>query len=140
MTNYTARVYLALRGDFNPFEFAKRISLTPDTCIDKHSRNPLRQLPKTTLLDYADTRTSDELIDLEKLADQAIEILEPHLDAFVSTVARCKPEVVLQVVLYFPTSDEVPTPIMIFSARAIRFLAALGGSIDVDTYRSDGTD
>jgi hypothetical protein len=140
MMAYTARIYLSLRGDFNPFEFAKRISLTPDTCIDKHSRNPLRRLPKTTLLDYADTRTSVELIDLEKLADQAIEILEPHLDDFVSAIARFQPEVVLQVVFYFPTSAEVPIPIMIFSARAVRFLAALGGSIDVDTYRSGGTD
>lgn len=34
MTIYTARVYLALRGDFNPFEFAKHIDLAPDTCTD----------------------------------------------------------------------------------------------------------
>jgi hypothetical protein len=138
MTDYTARIYLAIRGDFNPFEFTESIGLTPDVCIDKHSRNPRHQLPKTTLLDYADTRTSAKLIDLDKLADQVLEILEPHLDEFVSAVARFKTEVVLQIVLYFPTSDEVPTPIAGFSARVIRFLAALGGSIDIDSYRSDG--
>jgi len=137
MNDYTARVYLAFHGDFNPFEFAKCVRLMPAECVDMHSRNPERQLPRTTLLHYADTHTSTRLIDLYQLADQAIGILEPHLDEFVAAVARFKTDVVFQVILYFPASGEVSTPIAGFSARVVHFLSALGGSIDIDSYLAD---
>lgn len=35
-----------------------------------------------------------------------------------------------------PVADEVPTPILAFSERVVRFVAAVGASIDLDWYRA----
>ena len=136
MTDYAARIYLKIRGDFDPFEFAKRIPLEPATCIDKHTHNPERRLPRTILLDYADTRTDTKLINLYTLTDQCIDSLKPFRDEWIAAVTHFHATIVLQVVLYFPMSEKVSTPIFGFSAGALDFIASLGGSIDVDTYRA----
>jgi hypothetical protein len=127
--------YFGLHGDFNPFEFARRIALQPHQCIDMHSRNPLRKLPRTSILDYAQFETAAPIVDIDDLSQKVVTILEPHQEALASAITNSGATATLQVVLYFPVSEDVSTPILIFSQRVIRFLAAVNASIDIDSYR-----
>jgi hypothetical protein len=135
MPTHTAYIYFGIQGDFDPHEFAGLINLPPDKCIAKHSSNPEHKIPKTSLLRYAQVETFSDLIDIYELAERSVDILEPHLDSFVSTIRSYGAEAVFQVVLYFPTSEDISTPAFGFSKRVVSFIASTGASVDIDTYR-----
>jgi hypothetical protein len=136
MPTPTAYLYLGIQGDFDPYEFASRVRLTPDKCIAKHASNPAHEIPKASLLRYAQVETFSELIDIYELAERSIDILEPHLDSFSSAIRDYEAETVFQVVLYFPISENISTPAFGFSKRVVSFIASVGASVDIDIYRS----
>jgi Domain of unknown function (DUF4279) len=135
MPTATAYIYFGIQGDFDPHEFAGMIQLSPDKCVAKHTSNPEHKIPKTSLLRYAQVETFSDPIDGYELAEKSIGILEPHLDSFVSAIRSHDAEAVFQVVLYFPVSEDVSTPVAGFSKRVVSFIATTGASIDIDTYR-----
>ena len=136
MPTHTAYIYFGIQGDFDPHEFAGLVDLPPDKCVGKHTSNPEHKIPKTSLLRYAQVETFSDLIDVYELAERSVDILEPHLDSFVSTIRSYDAETVFQVVLYFPVSEDIPTPAFGFSKRVVSFIASTGASVDIDTYRS----
>ncbi|MFC4994727.1 DUF4279 domain-containing protein [Rubritalea tangerina] len=136
MSQHTAYIYFAIRGDFNISHFESFIPLKADECTAKYSRIPERKLPRTNLLGYGKVSTNKELIDIYTLADEAVDILLPHQEKFATLLSDSAATAHLQVVLYFPTFEEIPTPIFGFSSKVITFLDKLGASIDIDTYRS----
>ena len=136
MPTPTAYIYFGIQGDFDPHEFADRIQLLPDKCVAKHASNPEHKIPRTSLLRYAQVETFLDLIDIYELAERSIDILEPHLDSFASTIRDYDAEAVFQVVLYFPVSEDISTPAFGFSKRVVSFIASAGASVDIDTYRS----
>ena len=136
MPTPTAYIYFGIKGDFDPHEFARRIQLSPDKCVVKHTSNPKYKIPKTSLLRYAQVETFTDLIDVYELADRSVDILEPHLDSFASTVRSFGADAVFQVVLDFPISEDISTPAIGFSKRVVSFIASTGASVDIDTYRS----
>ncbi len=131
----TAYIYFGLAGDFDPYEFAARIPLLPDKCVAKHARKPELKIPRQSLLHYAQLGTFSELIDVYELAEKAVNILEPHLDSFASAIRDYDATATLQLVLNFPVSESVSTPMLGFSKRVVAFVASAGASIDIDTYR-----
>ncbi|MFN6094618.1 MAG: DUF4279 domain-containing protein [Verrucomicrobiota bacterium] len=136
MPTHTAYIYFGIQGDFDPHEFAALIDLPPDKFVAKHSSNPEhRIIRKTSLLRYAQVETFSEIIDIYELAERSVDILEPHIDSFISTIRSCGADAVFQVVLYFPISEEISTPALGFSKRVVSFITATGASIDIDTYR-----
>ena len=137
MPDPTAYVYFAIRGDFDPHAIAASIALEPDKCVKKHSHDAERQLPRTSLLDYARQETFDELVDVYTLAERVVDILEPHAPSLVAALRSCPAAAAtLQVVVWFPVeSSNVSTPILGFSQRVTAFMATLGAGIDIDSYR-----
>jgi hypothetical protein len=136
MPTHTAYIYFGIKGDFDPYEFAGLINLPPNECVAKHSSNPEHKIPKTSLLRYAQVETFSDLIDIYELAERSVDILEPHLASFVSAIRSFGADAVFQVVLYFPTSEDISTPAFGFSKRVVSFIASTGASVDIDTYRS----
>ncbi len=136
MSTPTAYIYFGIHGDFDPHEFSGRIPFSPDKSVAKHTSNPKRKIPKTSILHYAELETFSALIDIYNLAERSVDILEPHLEYFASAIRDFDAQATFQVVLYFPISQDVSTPIFGFSKRVVSFIAATGASIDIDTYRS----
>jgi hypothetical protein len=136
MLTHTAYTYFGISGDFDPYKFATRIQIVPDECTAKHSRNLIHNLPRASLMRYAQLETHSALIDIYDLAERSLDILEPHLDSFCAAIREFNAKAVFQVVLYFPISEDITTPVVGFSKRVISFIASSGASVDIDTYRS----
>ncbi|MBK1883447.1 DUF4279 domain-containing protein [Luteolibacter pohnpeiensis] len=135
MPTHTAYIYFGIQGDFDPYEFANRIKLSPDECVAKRANNPDHQIPKASLLRYAQVETFSDLIDIYELAERSIDILEPHLDSLISAIRDYDADPIFQVVLYYPVSEDISTPAFGFSKRVVSIIASTGASIDIDTYR-----
>jgi len=135
MKKCSAYIYFGLSGDFAPSEFDARIPLEADKCEAKHSRDPAHKLPRTTILRYAEHKTFDDLIDIYVLSDLVVDVLMPYVETFKSAIEEFDAEPRFQVVLHFPTSEDISTPAFGFSTKVINFIALVGGHIDIDTYR-----
>jgi hypothetical protein len=131
----TAYAYFGISGEFNPDEFSAGIGLAPAECLPKHSKDVGRGIPKDSILHYAKVETSSPVIDIYQLTERMVDILEPHRDRFASMIADNKATACLQIVLNFPSSDEVATPVFGISNRVASFVAFTGASIDIDCYR-----
>lgn len=129
--------YFGISGDFQPDAFVSRVPIEPTRTLAKHSSNPKRRIPRSTLIRYAECRAKPELIDFEMLAESIVETLHPQRAAIREAIEVCNARAVLQFVLYFPMNEEIPTPIMSFSRRVISFLDAVGATIDIDSYPGD---
>jgi Domain of unknown function (DUF4279) len=136
MLTHTAYTYFGISGDFDPYKLATRIQLVPDECTAKHSNNSIHNLPRTSLMRYAQLETYSALIDIYDLAEKSLDILEPHLDSFSAAIREFNAEAVFQVVLYFPISEDIAEPAIGFSKRVISFIASTGASVDIDSYRN----
>jgi hypothetical protein len=135
MPSPTAYVYFGIHGDFNPHAFAERIQLSPDKCVAKHASNPEPKLPKTSFLRYAQVETFSELIDIYELTERSVDILEQYSDSFATAIRDFNAIATFQVVLHFPVSEDIATPIFGFSTKVVSFIASQGASVDIDTYR-----
>lgn len=135
MSDPTAYAYFGIKGDFDPLDASRTIPVSPDECIAKHSRNPEHKVPRISILRYAEVSTHDRLIDVYVLAEKVVEKLEPHQEALRRMIDTHGVDALLEVVLHLPVSKDVSLPILGFSQRVVRFLAATGASIDIDCYR-----
>ena len=131
----TAYIYFGIAGDFNPWEFANHISLPPDKCIAKHTKNRELEIPKSSLLRYAQVETFSKLVDVYELSEKLVALLEPYLNQLVSAIRMYAATATLQIVLSFPISEDISTPILGLSRRVVSFIASTEASVDIDTYR-----
>ena len=131
-------IYFGLRGDFDPDDVARDIDLSPTEAVAKHARSPARRIPRCALMRYAQTYADpgEPVLDLDKLADEVVSKLEPYTAQFAKAIHEHRATATLQVVFEFPVSDEESTPVLGFSNRVARFVAATGARIDVDSYRA----
>jgi len=132
-------IYFGLAGDFDPDAVAREIDLAPTERAAKHSRNAERKLPRCSLMRFGQNHaeTKDGVLDIYELAEKVVDQLEPYTLQFADAISKHRAEATFQVVFEFPVSAEVSTPILGFSARVIRFVAATGSSIDMDSYRTE---
>jgi hypothetical protein len=130
-------IYFGLTGEFDPAQVEAELGLKPTRSMAKHARDTNRQLPRCSLMRFAQLHADTDagVLDIYTLADNVVDALMPYASRFADVVRRYKIEARLQVVFDFPISDDVSTPIMGFSNRVIQFLADTGASIDMDSYR-----
>ena len=130
-------IYFGIRGEFDPNDLASRIGMAPTKSAARHSRDPERKIPRCSTLRFAQTHADagDEAVDLYGLADAVYQKLKDHKDKIAQVVKTHDVVATFQVVLEFPVSDDVPTPAIGFSPGVVNFVAEVGASIDIDTYR-----
>jgi hypothetical protein len=77
-----------------------------------------------------------ELVDVYSMSAALIELLIPRESRITAAMKEHNLEAVLEVVLTISADETVSTPAIGFDAPVVAFMSRLGGSIDVDTYRS----
>jgi hypothetical protein len=124
-------VYFVLRGDaFDPAVVTAALGIEPSRVNRK-----AHYIPKRSSWELSTGKISAEIIDVYKMGESLIDKLAESADAIRSVAAEHNLEATLQVVLTVSPDDRLPTPAIGFSRESIRFLASVGASIDVDTYR-----
>ena len=133
----TSYIYLTLAGDFDPDEVASKLSLRPWQSYKKSSRSVERCLPRTSRLSYGRVEVTNEVPDVYELSEKMVDILDPYRDEFRVVSERKDVEVCCSVCLWMMRDLSISTPPIGFSTRVTSFIAYVGASIDVDTYRDD---
>jgi hypothetical protein len=124
-------VYFSLRGDsLAPDVVTARIGIVPT-----RSRIKADPRPRTSAWELSSGRVTGEVVDVYDLASDLVERLAPKADAIRSLIGEFKLSATLQVVLTISADDALSTPAIGFDTTVIAFLASVGASIDVDTYR-----
>ena len=130
--------YFGVRGDFDPAALAFEMGLIPQRCVRKHSKDPDRGLPRSSLLRFAEVVSPADdrgAADVYDLARAVVAGLDGRSGPIAAALRGSNAVATLQVVLYlYPGPDGAVTPAIGFDAAVVRFLAAVGASIDVDSY------
>lgn len=131
-------VYFGIYGEFDPDVLAAKIGIEPTRSQAKHSRDPARHLPRTSILRFAQTHADENIpvVDVYELAEAVYRKLKDHRRQIADVVKAYEVSATFQVVLDFPVSDEVSTPAIGFSEDVVKFISDVGASIDIDTYRA----
>ena len=129
------RVYFGLWGDFTPSEATERIGIEPTESWLKHSRFPERKVPKESIWDYSSETIKDDIVDVYLLSRKVVDDLLPHTEKIRDYISEKNLRARLEVVLYISSDDSVSTPIIGFDETVLKFLADVGATIDIDTYR-----
>ena len=133
----TSHIYLTLAGDFDPEEIADMITLQPWQSYKKNSRSVEHSLPRVSRLSYGKIEVAEEVPDVYAMSEQMVDLLEPYRDEFKAVSERSDVEACCSTCLWMMHDLSISTPPIGFSARAIAFIAYVGASIDIDTYRDD---
>lgn len=84
---------------------------------------------------YSTETVIEDYIDIYEMSESVISALEPFSDRIKDAMRSMNLCGVLQVVLYLSMDDSLPTPAIGMSERTVNFVASVGASIDIDTYR-----
>ena len=125
------RVYFGLFGsDFNPE--ALDLGIRP---TETRRRGDPR--PKLSSWILSTDKVVSDVVDIYSMSSALVASLTPHVENIVAAMKTHKLEAVLEVVLTISPDDSVSTPAIGFDAVVVAFVAKVGGSIDVDTYRGE---
>lgn len=124
-------------GEFDRHELTNFIGLQPTSSWNRGEKNPERGIPKCSQWDYSSPLIVDEIVDIYDLSECLIERLEPFAERIKEAIKTWNLSAVLQVVLRISMDDRLSTPGIGFTPRVLAFVTGVGGSIDIDTYRSD---
>ncbi|MDQ8196402.1 DUF4279 domain-containing protein [Coraliomargarita sp. SDUM461004] len=135
MNTNEGRVYFALFGDsFDPDELTEFLGIEPTSVSRKGERIP-DQLPKCSSWQISTDNIKNEIIDIYEMAESIVEPLQKHHERISEAMHRFNLAAVLQVVLWISDNEKHPMPAIGFETETIKFLAEIGASIDVDTYK-----
>jgi hypothetical protein len=133
----TGEVYLNLFGDeFNPDEVNEHIGLVGATVRRKGERRPEVPLPRVSSWAFSTGKIEDEVIDVYAMSEALITKLAPYVEKIVEVKEKFALTCVLQVVLRIDQDETKSMPAIGFEHAVIDFLNAVGGTIDIDTYRN----
>ncbi|WP_430453830.1 DUF4279 domain-containing protein [Rhodopirellula europaea] len=130
----SAYVYFGLYGEFDPAQLVDHLKITPTSTSRKGSRNPELVIPRQSHWKYGTDEKTAAVIDIYEMADSIVADLEPHHGDIVSAIREFKLDAMLQVVIRFSTDDEISTPAIGFSRKALSFVDLVSATIDIDTY------
>lgn len=131
MTN-EGRVYFALYGkDFDSDEVTRLVGLEPTAA--RHKADPK---PKHSIWEVSSDCIKDDVIDTYEKPSALVARLKPYAGKIADVKKQLGCEAVLEVVLWITTDESKSTPAISFDPKVISFLATVGASIDVDTYRN----
>ncbi len=80
-------------------------------------------------------RKESDVLRVDEIAESLIVQLENHAEVIAAAVAEQSLYAVLEVVLHISMDEDISTPALGFSSKAIAFLNKVGAEIDVDIYR-----
>ena len=124
-------IYFALYGaDFDPDQVTEAIGITPSST--KRKANPTPKQPAWIL---SSGLRHGEVLDLYPISSDLIRQLRPHQAAIQSAITTFRLTPILQAVLSIPEVGTIPTPSLGFDQGVIDFLASVGATIDIDTYK-----
>ena len=112
MSSSNNYVYFGLRGDVDPDALAAEIGIEPTESRAKHSRDPERKIPRTSLLRFAQVHADkdDECPDVYELAEAVCGQLRPHASEIARAVKAHGLEATLErLVLRGPADRECGT-------------------------------
>lgn len=130
-------VYFAFSGEnFDPDELTTFLGIQATQAWKKSTRDLERGLPKRGIWNFSSEKVVNELIDVYELSSRLVEQLKPKTQRIIEAKSRFNVEPYLQVVLWISMHEEHSTPAIGFEVDVIEFLAQVGASIDIDTYRN----
>jgi len=133
----TGAVYSNLFGDaFNPDEVSQYIGLVGATVRRKGEQRPEIPLPRVSAWTFSIGKVEDEVIDVYAMSEALITRLAPYVEKIVEVKEKFDLTCVLQVVLWIDQDETKSMPAIGFEHVVIDFLNTVGGTIDIDTYRS----
>lgn len=128
----SAEVYLSLRGDsLEPDAVTAAIGVVPTRIGLKASPTP-----KTSYWHFSSGKVVAEVVDGHELAETLVLPLLSRAATIRAVAQRYGASLTLQVVLTISMDDRLSTPGIGFSEAVVGFLASIGATIDVDTYRA----
>ncbi len=135
-----AEVYFSLstREDFDPDLITARLGIEPTGILrraDPRPRINRWQLSSGMIQDDPDKGI---FVDVYPMARSVIDRLAPHADAINALKSQYPLEAMLSVVLYiaWDEDDIRGAPPIGFDEATVAFLAKVGASIDVDSYKA----
>jgi len=126
-------VYFALMSDrdFDPALVSQRLGIEPSRVLRK--ANPK---PKITSWALSSGKVAGEVVDVYAMSAPLISRLTPLTERIRQLMSELDLSAVFQVVLHISMDDAKSTPAIGFDSATVKFLADVGASIDVDTYRA----
>jgi hypothetical protein len=131
-----AEVYFRLSGDdIDPNEVTSYLGLTPSESKRKGEGGRYNPKLEYSYWKFSSGKKLDDIIDVYEMASRLVAQLSPATERIIEISAKYKLTACLQVVLTITTDQTKSTPAIGFDVAVIKFLSAVGASIDVDTYR-----
>ncbi len=134
-------VYFMLytREDFDPDLITACIGIEPTGIIRRADPRPRINAWQLSSGVIADDPDNGILVDIYPMARRVIDRLAPHADAIDALKRQYSLEATLSVVLYiaWDEDDVRGAPPIGFDEATVAFLAKVGASIDVDSYKAE---
>ncbi|NRA69062.1 MAG: DUF4279 domain-containing protein [Pseudobacteriovorax sp.] len=128
-----ARVTLAFEGkNFNPNEFTKIIGIEPDLIRIKDSRR--LGVPRFNTWQISTDKIIADYIDIFEMANEVIDRIKDKKAIIIESRKQIDFDLTMSVYIRFSLNDKHSTPAIGFDSDAVKFLAEVGASIDIDTY------
>ncbi len=124
-------MYFSLWGnDFDPDAVTRALEIEP-------SRVQRQAVPRPKMSSWvlSSGKLSADMLDVYDMGEALISRLSGSSETIRRVAERFNLAVTLQVVLTVSADDRLSTPAIGFSAETVQFLASVGASIDIDTYR-----
>lgn len=130
------RVYLGLYGDnVEPNELSALIGLQATRIARKGERNAAIPLPGESAWQFSHGEVEADVIDIYEMSNNLVEQLAPYQARIIEAIRAFGLFAVLQVVLMIDQDETVSMPAIGFDRPVVDFVAAIGATIDIDTYR-----
>ena len=94
-------------------------------------------MPKTSWWELSTGEVESECIDIYEMSEAVIELLVGKEEQIRFVVEKYDAQAVLEVVLTISMKESVSTPAIGFSEKVVKFMADVGGYIDIDTHRGE---
>ena len=131
-----AEVYFALCGDdFDPDDATVAIKLEPSS-VGRKGRQKNGAILRESVWMVSSGSIKGEFVNVYDISSELISKLAPYVEEIVLIRATLKLGAVLKVVLTISTDEAKSTPAVGFDSSVLDFLHRVGGSIDVDIYKS----
>lgn len=130
-----AEVYFALCGDdFDPDDVTVAIKIKPSS-VGRKGRQKNGAILRESAWMVSSGSLRGEFVNVYDISSELISRLAPYAEE-IASIRELKLGAVLKVVLTISTDDAKSTPAVGFDSLVVDFLHRVGGSIDVDIYRS----
>lgn len=130
-------VYFGLFGeDFEPNDVSDFIGLAATRVRRRGERNPNVPLPRESSWKFSTGKIEDDTIDVYEMSELLVSQLAPYVGKIIEAVCIFNLTCKLQVVLWIDQDETKSTPAIGFERPVLDFLASVGATIDIDTYRN----